>query len=416
MRVGLFLYRLATRALSPVVGLTMRSRMKKGKEAPETLHARFAKDLPVRSEGPLVWLHGASVGESKLCLLVADALQAERSDLIFLHTCQTLTGAALIKSDIAQKPNRIYLPAPIDTPSIAKRFAEHWKPNLALFSESEIWPNLLLEIRKRDTKTALINARMTAKSMQGWARWPDTAKTIFGDFDLIAASDEKTAEALQKHASHTFALPANLKVDLPPPSVNQDELDVLKAAIGDRPVFLAASTHPGEEALALDALAEMEPRPFLIIVPRHPERGDEVETLCHTRHYTVSRRSQAQAISDETAVLLADTMGEMGLWISLADTVYLGGGHTKGIGGHNPLEAIRLGKPVLTGPHVFNFTAMMHELECQGGLSFVETPSDLANAFPAPKPPQLESDAGSPLHVLMDQLMPLLAPQGGGHA
>ena len=416
MRIGLFLYRFATWILNPVVWLIMRGRGRKGKEDPETLHARFAKDLPARPEGPLVWLHGASVGESKLCLMVADKLQSERSDLTFLHTSQTLAGAELIKSDIAGKPDRIYCPAPIDTPPIAKRFAERWQPDLALFAEGEIWLNLLHEVRQIGCKTALINARMTAKSLAGWARWPKTAKSVFNDFDLIAASDGQTAEALQKHALHAFALPANLKTDLPPPSFDPDERDALKMAIGDRPVLLAASTHPGEEAFVLDALSEINPRPFVIIAPRHPERGDEVADLCHTRKHAVSRRGRGESITAETTLLLADTMGEMGLWISLADTVYLGGGHAEGIGGHNPLEAIRLGKPVLTGPHVFNFTAMMAELKDEGGLTFIETPSDLAKAFPAPAPPVIVEEHNSPLSVLMDRLIRLLDTQGDDHA
>ena len=132
--------------------------------------------------------------------MVADKLQSVRSDLTVLHTCQTLTGAALIKSDIAGKPNRLYFPAPIDTPSIAKRFAENWQPDLALFAEGEIWPNVLHEVRKIGCKTALINARMTAKSLAGWARWPNTATSVFNEFDLIAASDGQTAEAWEEDA------------------------------------------------------------------------------------------------------------------------------------------------------------------------------------------------------------------------
>ena len=150
-----------------------------------------------------------------------------RSDLTVLHTCQTLTGAALIKSDIAGKPNRLYFPAPIDTPSIAKRFAENWQPDLALFAEGEIWPNVLHEVRKIGCKTALINARMTAKSLAGWARWPNTATSVFNEFDLIAASDGQTAEALQIYAPQAFALPANIKTNLPPPTFDADERDAL---------------------------------------------------------------------------------------------------------------------------------------------------------------------------------------------
>ncbi|MEO1642384.1 MAG: glycosyltransferase N-terminal domain-containing protein [Pseudomonadota bacterium] len=416
MRIGLFLYRLATRLLAPAVSLMARGRVTKGKENPDTLHARFAKGLPPKPDGPLVWLHGASVGESKLCLLIGDALREERPNLTLLHTCQTLTGAALILAHIAGKPNRIYAPAPIDTPAIARRFSAHWQPDLAIFAEGEIWPNLLCEVRERDAKTALINARMTKGSLEGWSRWPDTARTVLGRFDLIAASDADTAKALQTHAPHAYALPANLKTDLPPPTADEDEVASLKTAIGGRPVLLAASTHPGEEALVLDALSGITRRPFLILAPRHPERGNDVQNLLNTRQHTVSRRSKNAPITRNTDVLLADTMGEMGLWIRLADTVYLGGGHAEGVGGHNPLEPIRLGKPVLTGANVFNFSAMMEELENQGALTFVETASELADAFPAPAPPVLKPSNTSPLAVLIPQLLALLPPQEDSHA
>ncbi|MEM1088218.1 MAG: glycosyltransferase N-terminal domain-containing protein [Pseudomonadota bacterium] len=416
MRIGLFLYRIGTRLLAAFVSLAMRRRIAKQKEDPETLSHRFAKNLPKRPEGLVVWLHGASVGESKLCLLTADALQNERSDLTVLHTCQTLTGAALIKSDIADKSRRFYSPAPIDTPTIARRFITHWMPNLAIFSEGEIWPNLLSECRAKGTKTALINARMTEKSLNNWARWPSTAKTVIGGFDLIATSDQATATALQTYAPHAFSLPSNLKTDLPAPLGDEAQLTLIKSSIADRAVLLAASTHPGEDTIALDAVSQITPRPFLILAPRHPERGDEIETLALARGHKIARRSRSEQITPDTTVLLADTMGEMGLWIRLADTVYLGGGHTPDIGGHNPLEAIQLGKPVLTGPDVFNFKTMMTDLETQGALTFIEGAQDLARAFPAPIPPKLSSGKSSPLPIVVKHLLALLPPSEQNHA
>lgn len=413
MRIGFFLYRLLTRLLAPAVSFMARRRVAKGKDDPAMLHHRFAKRLPTRPLGRLVWMHGASVGESKLLLLLADALEANRPDLHILHTCQTLTGAKLIMGHIGNKPNRTYAPSPIDTPAIAHRFIDHWRPEIAIFAEGEIWPNLLFKARKEGAKTALINARMTDKSLNGWARWPDTAKMIFGQFDLIAASDERTAQALKSHAPQAFPLPSNLKTALSPPQADENELQSLRAQIGTRPILLAASTHPGEEELVLNAIAKIKPSPFLILAPRHPERGDKLERLCHTHGYKVARRQIQGEVTPETDILLADTIGEMGLWIRLAQTVYLGGGHTPSIGGHNPLEAIRLGKPVLTGPDVFNFRTMMDDLQRRGGVTFVKDAADLALHFPA-KPPSsdlitsLEKTAAAPLEALLTHLLPLL--------
>jgi 3-deoxy-D-manno-octulosonic-acid transferase len=421
MRIGLFLYRMVTRLIAPLLPALMRRRVTKGKEDPSTLPQRFARNLPDHLGGPLVWMHGASVGESKLLLLVADALQKQRPDLTILHTCQTLTGANLIKTDIATKTNRLFCPAPLDTPATAKRFAKHWHPELAVFAEGEIWPNLLTQLRQSGTKTALINARMTQNSLNTWARWPATARTILGAFDIISASNRDMAEALKEFAPQTTCLPANLKTSLPPLSVEESELARLKTAIGERPILLAASTHPGEEALVLDALNTMSPAPFLIVAPRHPERGDEVEQLCHTYKHTVARRSSASPVTADTKILLADTMGEMGLWMHLADWVYLGGGHTPGIGGHNPLEAIRLGKPVLTGRDVFNFSAMMEDLKQRGGLHFVSDATALAEALPISAPPQalithLETTAQAPLQATLAALPPLLPAEEPRHA
>ena len=416
MNLGLFSYRAATWLLAPLVPLLLKSRVSKGKEAAAHLHARFARNLVERPKGPLIWMHSASIGESKLLLLLADALAKTRPDLNVLHTSQTLTSAEQIRLAIQAKSNRIYYPAPIDTPAIAHRFAEAWKPDLAIFAEGEIWPNLLREVRKGGTKTALINARMTEKSLRGWARWPNSAKTIFGGFDLIAASDTKTAKALQSYAPHAFALPANLKSDLPPPPADREELAELSSKTGNRLILLAASTHPDEETLVLDALTKISPKPFLILVPRHPERSDEIEQLCLSFGYTVSRRSTRAAVTEGTDILLGDTIGDMGLWLRLCDTVYLGGGHKEGVGGHNPLEAIQLGKPVVTGPNVFNFTAMMKTLQQQGALTFVDTAADLAKAFPASLPENITLYDRSPLLAVLDHLSPLLPPQRSSDA
>lgn len=423
MPPGLFLYGLMTRLVSPLLGWLLSSRVRQGKEDAQRLNERRAKALPQRPEGHLVWMHAASVGESQLQLAIAAQLLQQRSDINILFTCQTQTAAGLIIQRFCDDPvlarhwTRQQM-APVDTPGGAKRFIDHWKPDVGIFAEGEIWPNLLTQLRKRGGKSALVNARMTEKSILGWQRWPKTALHLFGGFDLILASDLQTATGLTDLSGRSIAVAGNLKSSLPPPKADLAELGVLKTQLAGRQILVAASTHAGEEALVLDALLQMDPRPFTIIAPRHPERGDEIRRLIDLTNLTVSQRSDGDAVGAETDILLADTLGEMGLWYRLADTVYLGGGHAPGVGGHNPLEPLQLGKSVLTGPSVFNFKDLMASLAEKGGVQFVADSQALKAAWPSSAPSdelveELNDGAFGPMKTTIDALLPLLpGPRG----
>ncbi len=399
-------------------------RVRSGKEAPERLNQRYAKRLPARPSGPLIWFHAASVGESLIQLELAATLLASRANTGLIFTCQTLTGAKTINQRLTTDPRfrdcwHLQQMAPIDTPGTAQRFVQHWRPDLAIFAEGEIWPNLLTQLRRNDIPAALINARMTEKSISGWRRWPRTAQAVFGSFAVILASNHKTATALANLSDQPVPCPGNLKSALPLPQVSQADLNHLEKPIADRPVLVAASTHDGEEALILEALLRITPRPFTIIAPRHPERGDQIESLLRTSGLAYARRSRDDEVTAQKEILLADTIGEMGLWYRLANTVYLGGGHTPGIGGHNPLEPLRLGRPVMTGSSLFNFEEMADSLIKQGGLIIVHTAQDIAEAFPATPPPptllaRLEADAAGPMKATLAALEPYLSKHGSG--
>ena len=383
MMLGRLLYRWMTRIVSLMLGTILRRRVKSGKEDAARLNERRARKLPPRPAGRVVWLHGASVGESLILLELGKILQAEAPDIHLVYTSQTQTSAELVADHL---PERAFQQmAPIDTPGGAKRFIRHWQPALGIVAESEIWPNLLRRAKKRGARLALVNARMTNKSLKGWARWPRTAQNVFSLFDVILAADEQTASGLEQLTGAEIRMPGNLKSSLPPPDFDPRDYDRLKAAFKDiRACLLAASTHEGEESLVLDALEKMDERPALIIAPRHPERGDEIESLIKARGLSISRRSRGDAYSTETDVLLADTLGEMGLWYRLADTIYLGGAHTPGVGGHNPLEALKLGKTLITGPDAFNFADMMQTLEQTGAVRIAEDAGELATLVPLP--------------------------------
>lgn len=419
MTLGRFLYKILTYMMTPFLGVFFRRRIKSGKEAPETRNERFARSLAPRPDGKLIWLHAASVGESQLLLeLVRRLLRTGKRNLSILMTCQTKTGANLISTAFNEDSELkqiccINQMAPFDTPGGAKRFVRHWSPDLAIFAEGEIWPNLLLALRANGTPATLINARMTENSIKGWMRWRKTAKAVFNCFDLLISADVQTQTGLEALSGQSVENPGNLKSALPTPAVKDQQLHDLTKAIGDRKILLAASTHAGEEALVLDAYMRLPSDTFMIIAPRHPERGDEVDALLSCTKYAISRRSEGDPVTDATNILLADTMGEMGLWYRLADTVYLGGGHAPGVGGHNPLEALRLEKPILTGPSLFNFKDLTERLTEHQGFSIIEDAEGLAEGFPAaPVSAELsailEADAMGPMAKTLELLEPLL--------
>lgn len=419
MPLGLFLYRLMTLAVAPFLGALFQRRARAGKEDPARIHERFAKNLPDRPDGVLIWLHAASVGESQLQLELARRLLSSGLDeCSLLFTCQTQTAAAIVSKALASEEPFLSRPcfqqmAPVDTSGTARRFMEHWKPSLAIVAEGEIWPNLLLQIEDRDIPSTLINARMTEKSILGWLRWRKTAKKVFSTFDLLIAADVQTQTGLGELSGRDVLCPGNLKSALSTPPVEAEALSELHLKVGERPVLLAASTHAGEEALIVDAWMQFDPRPLLIIAPRHPERGDEIDRLLSMSRASISRRSADDPLTDDTEILLADTMGEMGLWYRLADAVYLGGGHAPGVGGHNPLEALQLGKPVLTGPSVYNFRDLSERLLKFQGYSIVHDVEEFVSAYPglpvsAEMTEMLKQNALGPMVATLDALDPIL--------
>ena len=423
MPLGLYLYKLMTFLIAPFLGAFFRRRARAGKEDATRISERFARDVPARPPGDLIWFHAASVGESQLLLELARRFVARGiKPATLLFTCQTQTAARLVQKALETDPTfedivAFQQMAAVDTADAARRFLDHWQPNFAIFAEGEIWPNTLLSLKSRNIPTVLVNARMTEKSTLGWMRWRKTSERVFGTYDVIIAAELQTKTGLEALSGKSILCPGNLKSALPAPEVDKAELDTLRQHIGTRDILLAASTHAGEEALIIDALGALSPAPFLIIAPRHPERGDDVDGLLSCTKLAVSRRSVDDPITERTDVLLADTMGEMGLWYRLADTVYLGGGHAPGVGGHNPLEALRLGKPVLSGPSVFNFSDLSERLLQHEGFSFVEDSQDLAAHYP-PQPvsqsmlEMLESDAIGPISVTLDTLDPILRKAG----
>lgn len=367
--LSLSLYRAATTALEPLAPLLLSRRAKAGKEDRARLNERLGRPGLARPAGPLVWLHGASVGESLSILPLVERLRAERPDAAVLVTSGTVTSAQLLARRLPE--GAIHQFAPVDTPGGARRFLDHWRPDLAVFVESELWPNLLLEAKDRGVKLALVSAKLSDKSFAGWKARPLAAWTMFGGFDLILAQDARAAERLEALGGSVAGL-ADLKFGAAPLPVDEAALASLRVRLSDRPVLLAASTHPGEDEIVLEAWRGLPSRPHLVIAPRHPERGPAIADQALAAGATVALRSQEP--DDVAEVVVADTLGELGLWFRLADLAIVAGSLVPGVGGHNPLEPARLDCPVVSGPHVENWLTAYAELREVEGAAFADAP------------------------------------------
>ncbi|MBL8555529.1 MAG: 3-deoxy-D-manno-octulosonic acid transferase [Phenylobacterium sp.] len=343
----LALYGAATGLLEPFAPAVLRGRAGRGKEDAARLGERLGRPGAARPDGPLVWLHGVSVGETMSLLPLVSALRAHRPELALLVTSGTVTAAAMMAGHLPA--GVIHQFAPVDAPGAVRRFLGHWRPDAGVFVESELWPNLILAARAQGVRLSLISARMTEGSAARWSRWPGSARALVAAFQVLAAQDAATEARLARLGGRPGPR-LNLKLVGEPLPFDAAELERLRTAAAGRKVVLAASTHPGEEAIVARAFHDAAPNlgeALLVIAPRHPDRGPALADELHA-----TRRAAGEAPTG--AIHIADTLGELGLFFRLADIVVMGGGFVPGIGGHNPLEPARIGRPILTGPHAFN--------------------------------------------------------------
>ena len=366
--VGLALYAAGAALAEPLAGRLLAARARRGKEDPRRLGERMGRASLPRPPGALVWLHGVSVGESLSLLPLAGALHAARPHLTLLVTSGTRTAAEVLGRRLPKGVIHQY--APVDAPGAAGRFLDHWRPDAALFAESELWPNLIRAARARGVRLGLVSARMTARTAAGWARAPGAARALLQAFELVLPQDAASAARLDRLGAR-LGPPLNLKRAGEAPPCEAAELARLQGALAGRRIVLAASTHPGEEALIARAWRSAAPD-LLILVPRHPERAPAIAAELAGLGLTVARRSLGQPVPGAGGVYLADTLGELGLWLRLAQVTVMGGGFLRGVGGHNPLEAARLGSAILTGPQVANAQEIYEEMTAKGAALVVE--------------------------------------------
>jgi 3-deoxy-D-manno-octulosonic-acid transferase len=358
-------YRKLSFAMVPLAPALIRSRLKQGKEDPERVGERRGLSLGTRPQGPLVWIHGASVGEVLAAAALIERLRA--LNLRILLTSGTTTSAAIVAKRFP--PDVIHQYVPYDSPRYVARFLDHWRPSLALFIESDLWPNLILQASSRRVPMVLINGRMSPRSFPRWRRARNTISALLGQFEVCLAQSDTDAERFAALGARNVITTGNLKLDVAAPPADPAKLEKLMAMTRGRPTIAAASTHPGEEEILIDThlrLAGFFPGLLTVIVPRHPDRGNAVAGLVAAAGLRFAQRSREELPAANTEIYIADTLGELGLFYRLAPVVFMGGSLIPH-GGQNPIEAVKLGAAIVHGPQVFNFTDVYDALDKAGG-------------------------------------------------
>jgi 3-deoxy-D-manno-octulosonic-acid transferase len=364
-------YQRLSAAAVPLTPVMIRRRLKQGKEDPARIDERRGVTKDVRPHGPLVWIHGASVGEVLAAAGLIERLRA--LNLRILLTSGTVTSADIVTKRFP--PDVIHQYVPYDSPRYVARFLDHWQPSLALFIESDLWPNLILSSAARRLPMVLINGRMSQRSFPRWRRISGTIEALLGAFEVCLVRSDVDAERFAALGSRNVVITGNLKLDVQAPPADNARLERLMSVTRGRPVIVAASTHAGEEEILLEVHRELKgyfPALLTVIVPRHPNRGEAIAGVIAASGLHVALRSHEDLPTATTDIYVADTMGELGLFYRLAPIVFMGGSLVEH-GGQNPIEAIKLGAAIVHGPHVFNFADVYDALDSVGGAKQAET-------------------------------------------
>jgi 3-deoxy-D-manno-octulosonic-acid transferase len=374
------IYFAITFLMQPFLPLLLRYRLRKGKEDATRLHERYGKARVARPEGKLLWIHAASMGESASVLPLMEAFLQQYPAWQVMVTTVTVTSAAQMAAKLP--PRAFHQFAPLDTPQNIHRFLHHWQPDAALWVESELWPNAIIQTAQYGCPLFLLNARLSERSAQRWQYAPSLCQHILSSFQAVYPQSHEDAKRLAAFTPSSLTAVeylGNLKCDVPALTADETELQNLRTAIGNRPLWLAASTHDGEEesiAVVHQRLRAVYPDLLTILIPRHAVRGDAIVAFLRAKGLYLSQRSQHEPLTAETALYVADTMGELGLFYRLAPIAFIGGSLIPH-GGQNPLEAARLHTALLCGTHTHNFTAIVAELRAASALAVVQDAEEL---------------------------------------
>ena len=377
----LVMYRLLSWAIEPFAESFLLFRLRKNKEDSGRLEERLGHASLARpAKGSLIWIHAASVGESLSMLPLMEKLNTQ--DRILLLTTGTLSSARLMNDRLPK--NVLHQFIPLDTPHAVRRFISYWQPALAIWTESELWPNLIGEMARRNIPLLLVNARMSERSYRRWRTFaPYSVRQLLHAFSLCLAQNEESADRLRKLGASRVKVTGNLKHDAPPLPVDAEKFSTLQKMLGARPRWLAASTHRGEEEIIIKAHKELALRYrdlLTFIVPRHPERGADICALARKQGLSCAQRSQGMPISADLSIYVADTLGELGVFYKSCQSVFMGGSLVAH-GGQNPLEAARFSCALLAGAHTQNFKDIYATLEKAQALERVRDGQSLKSAL-----------------------------------
>lgn len=331
---------------------------------------------------PFIWFHGASVGECLAAITLINRLSARLPQARFLLTSGTATSAVLAEKRLPAGCQHQF--APLDAPASVGRFLRHWRPDAGVFVESELWPVTLTAAKNSGARLALVNARLSEKSVSSWRKKAPTARFILSQFNLLLTQNQTVADNLISLGAQlaTVFPSGNLKAGAEALPDSPQVINELKQMLCGRPLWIASSTHQGEEDKVIAAhcrLLQRHPDLCLLLAPRHPERGDEIAQLIRKADLSLAQRSKSEALTPKTQIYLADTLGELGSWYALSPLVFLGGSFLP-IGGHNPFEVAKAGAAVLTGPGYSNFIETFPPMIEAGGAVEVIDDEDLAQA------------------------------------
>ncbi|HEX3709583.1 MAG TPA: 3-deoxy-D-manno-octulosonic acid transferase [Pseudolabrys sp.] len=365
--VTLRAYRLLSAAVAPLAPIFLARRLARGKEHRARLAERRGEASVARPQAPLVWLHGASVGELASVLPLIQSITSR--GIAMLVTSGTVTSSELAENRLP--PGVLHQFVPLDVPRYVRGFLDHWRPDLALFVESDLWPNLMIETSKRGVPMILVNGRLSERSLRRWRYLPSLIVNLLRRLDLCLARTPADAMRLGELGAEHIVTTGDLKLDVPAPPADAAKLLALKDAIAGRPVIAAASTHAGEETSVIEAHGQLRsvfPGLLTIIAPRHPERGAGVAEIAAAAGLQTALRSRGELPGRSTEIYVADTLGELGIVYRVAPAVFVGGSFARH-GGQNPIEAAKLGSAILHGPNVWNFAEIYAALDqAQGAV------------------------------------------------
>ncbi|MDW3205041.1 MAG: 3-deoxy-D-manno-octulosonic acid transferase [Alphaproteobacteria bacterium] len=423
------IYLAATALAAPLIDRYLDRRLARGKEDAQRFGERRGQPGRPRPEGPLVWIHAASNGEAMSALPLVQRLLERDPKGHVLVTTGTVTSARLMATRLPDRAIHQYVP--VDRPAWVRSFLKHWRPDAGIWVESEFWPALIWEMRRAGKPMALVNGRVSRRSLRRWRRIPGIAGDLLDGFRPCLAQTPDDAAHLRDLGAAGADCVGNLKLSVQPQAVDGKVLETERARLRGRPVWVAASTHPGEEDIVAEAhrhLASGRPDILTILVPRHPDRGVAIAEALRAKGLSVALRSEGMEVAPTTSVYVADTLGELGLFYRLAPVALVGGSLCGGHGGHNPIEPAQLGCIPLCGPDMENFSTVAADLLTRGGMTRVAGAMELAQTVGGlldeagrrkamvKAAAQVTTEGAATVDRVMARLAPILPPvaQGAG--